>query len=59
MKVKMRVVMITEVEAETSDEAFEITNKLLDKTLNDSWQLESIACLTDEVPDAEDSVFNQ
>jgi hypothetical protein len=58
MKVKMRVVMITEVEAETSDEAFEITNKLLDKTLNDSWQLESIDCLTDEVPDAEDSAFN-
>lgn len=55
MKIKMQVKAIIEVEAETADEAFDLIHEITD----DSWEIEEIACLTDGVPNAENSPFNE
>jgi hypothetical protein len=55
MKVKMQVKAIIEVEAQTSDEAFDLIHEITD----DSWEIEEIVCLTDGVPNAENSPFNE
>ena len=55
MKVKMQVKVIIEVDAETADEAFDKIHEIVD----DSWEIEEITCLTDEVPNAENSPFNE
>ncbi len=55
MKVRMQVKAIIEVEAQTADEAFDLIHQITD----DSWEIEEIACLTDGVPNAENSPFNE
>ena len=55
MKVKMQVKAVIEVEAQTSDEAFDLIHEITD----DSWEIEEIVCLTDGVPNAENSPFNE
>jgi hypothetical protein len=55
MKVKMQVKAIIEVEAQTADEAFDLIHEITD----DSWEIEEIVCLTDGVPNAENSPFNE
>jgi hypothetical protein len=55
MKVKMQVKVLIEVDTETADEAFDKIHEIMD----DSWEIKEISCLTDEVPNAENSPFNE